>query len=258
MLTAITTLAHGFAAKRSRAFTLIELLVVIIIIGILATIGIPALKGFTNTNSLAAAHRQLLDDISFARQRAMAERSSVYLVFLPPQVARENWNSLNSDEKRALTNLINGQYTSYAFYSTRGLGDQPGSATKRYLSEWKSLPEGVFISTNKFNTNAINEIDLNKPLPFAKLFPFPLITSSNYTLPYIGFNYQGQMLHGKEDLYLTLTKGTVIFPRNDDGSMRIAPAEVIEMPKGNYTNNPAIRVDWLTGRPRTQPIPPRT
>jgi hypothetical protein len=28
------------------------------------------------------------------------------------------------------------------------------------------------------------------------------------------------------------------------------PAEVIETPRNNFTNNPAIRIDWLTGRAR--------
>src|ERR1700722_20253329 len=67
-----------------KAFTLLELLVVLVIMGILAAIGLPAIRGMSKSNAIAAADRQMLDDLAYARQRAIAEHTTVYMVFVPP------------------------------------------------------------------------------------------------------------------------------------------------------------------------------
>src|ERR1700739_94744 len=75
------------APRVSSAFTLLELLVVIVIIGLLATIGLPAIRGMTKSNAMVAADRQLLDDIAYARRLAIANHTSIYMVFVPPWIA---------------------------------------------------------------------------------------------------------------------------------------------------------------------------
>src|ERR1700759_5545996 len=83
---------HRVESGRAKlvAFTLLELLVVIAIIGLLAVLGLPAIRGMNKSNSINAADRQLLDDINYARQRAMADHTSVYVVFIPPSII--SWN----------------------------------------------------------------------------------------------------------------------------------------------------------------------
>src|ERR1044071_5835959 len=108
-----------------QGFSLIELLVVIAIIGILAAIAAPALKGLGGSNDIAAANRQLLDDLAFARLRAINERTTVYVVFASPEILHPSqpWNNAQRVQVAKLANL---QYTSYALFAKRMLGDQPG------------------------------------------------------------------------------------------------------------------------------------
>src|SRR5205814_1085725 len=108
------------------AFTLVELLVVIAIIGLLATIGLPALKGFGKGTGMAGAQRQLLQDLGLARLSAINGRTTVYMVFVPTNVSDRILAEKNEKVLRQLTNLISGQYTAYALLTKRSAGDQPG------------------------------------------------------------------------------------------------------------------------------------
>ncbi len=253
----------------SSAFTLLELLVVIGLIGILAGIGLNSLKGFGESNAIAAANRQLLDDLSFARLRAIYGRSTVYMVFVSPSIASQDFSALNADERKQVTNLLNGQYTSYALFSKRTVGDQPGQEHPRYLTDWRSLPDGVFVATNKYqplNTAAWQNWGTvsgrsNTNRPFAHdLIPFPTATNLPVLLPYMAFDFQGRLLSKSGDPMIPwrddeeiipLARGSIIYPETPAGALEFAAAEVIETPRGNSTNNPnRIHIDWLTGRAR--------
>ena len=243
------------------AFTLIELLVVMAIIGLLATIGLPALKGFGKGTGMAGAQRQLLDDLAFARLRAISGRTTIYMVFVPPGIMAHfadfnqvRFTSADRDRwSRQLTNLITGQYTAYALLTKRTVGDQPGQENPRYISEWKRLPQGILIATNKFNLMNPTQLISVPPLVAypddyrryfnTNAFPFPASRSPVWTLPYIGFNSQGQLLRGRDEL-IPLAEGSIFF--TGTGGYLTSP-DVSIKPPNNYTNH-FIRVNWLTSR----------
>ena len=109
------------------------MLVVIVIIGILAALGAPTLKGLRQANLVASANRQLLDDLSFARIRALSDRTTVYMVFIPTNiVAVLNSPALRPDERRIVSNLVLGQYSTYALLTLRTVGEV-GDSDDNYL-----------------------------------------------------------------------------------------------------------------------------
>ena len=250
---------------QSRAFTLLELLVVMAIVGFLAAMTLPHVGNFNRANSVASATRQLLDDVARARTRALANRSIVYMVFLPPY-----WNTVQTLEQELarpspqLTNLLGHQYAAYALLSQRTVGDQPGQHYAHYLTEWQTLPGGIYVWPGQFasqpipvpvnisTTNTFNGTTNSErvfPLP-TNSFPFPSINAgTSMNLPYIAFTPQGTLLTPTNQ-YIVLTRGSIIYPQLSNGVYTSLAGPILgEVPPGNETNNPCmIKIDWLTAR----------
>src|SRR5437879_6260700 len=209
--------------RRLAAFTLIELLVVMAIIALLATIGLPALKGFGKGTGMAGAQRQMLQDLGLARLSAINGRSTVYMVFVPTialdrlKVELSRGAAADPRALRQLTNLVSGQYSGYALLTKRTVGDQPGQEHPRYLSEWKRLPQGILIPPVKFDQKALNAdpalalfaVEYKRAFPTNAL-PFPTGKSPPWPLPYLAFNSQGQLASGRDEL-IPLAEGSVFF-----------------------------------------------
>ncbi len=241
------------------AFTLIELMVVMLIIGVLASITVPAMKGMGQANRSAAAHRQVLDDIAFARLRAINDRSPVYVVFAPINLVNIFASRSTDVERRQLTNILEAQFSSYALVSGRTVGDQPGRPTPRYLTEWKTLPDGLLFAPYKFGVSGANLVD-----PYSRTFmleplPFPNSRSQPLLLPCIGFNAQGRLIAQRDEI-VTLAKGSAFPVRTTAGTLALEPPDVQLNPPVNTSLSPVrqtntfqfVRINWLTGRARVE------
>src|SRR5271156_3856435 len=122
------------------------MLVVIAILGIIAGLAVPALKNLGKSDANLSAARQLLDDVGRARQLAIANRTTVYMVFVPTNfwgtLPNPWFNSLTPAAQAVATNLCDMQMTGYNFIANGAVGDQPGRHSWHYLAQWQSLPDG--------------------------------------------------------------------------------------------------------------------
>jgi len=253
------------------AFTLIELLVVISILGIIAALTVPALKNFGKSDVNISASRQLLDGVARARQLAISQRTTVYLVFVPtnfwmvsatfplPAGTFPNswWTSLTPAQQTAATNLCSDQLSGYNFVAYGAMGDQPGQHAWHYLAPWQTLPDGAFIALQKFaGTNTIQDPITFVQYPISQFaytntIPFPTDTATNGVwLPYLAFDYRGQLVSGRDE-YIPLAHGSVL-PAIDPNSkaLQFGNPDVMEVPSGNSTNIAynIVHIYPLTGR----------
>lgn len=269
--------------RRPRAgFTLIELIMVIAIIGVVTALALPVLSSFRKGDAMLAATRQMLDAVSRARQLAIGQHTTVYLVFAPPTLWADPFYAnpaLTAAERQTASNVLDHQLIGYAFVSLRTVGDQPGQRTPRYLSSWQTLPESSFVAPWKFSL-APNQQFQFAPIPDqpGRIFvvrgfeyandadgptiPFPSAEIASRVppvgpyavLPYIAFDYLGRLVSGRDE-YIPLAHGSVLEARDPNTKAYLGrPPSVLETPPGNSTNISfnLIHIDWLTGRPRLE------
>lgn len=258
---------------RTHGFTILELMVVLAIIGFIAALALPHVAGFNRANAVNAATRQLMDDIALARQKAMASRSTVYMVFVPPAFYTQNPQFISHQGMgnetlqfaQQTNGMLNRQYTSYALLALRSIGDQPGRHYPHYLTDWRTLPEGIYISPFMFASNLppnnytwvyttntlLGTYTTNVVYDFSwASVPFPSVEyGTNYWLPYIGFTPEGTLTSTYTNQYIMLTRGSVFYPETSNGVYLAQAPLLSETPPGNSTNNPCLlQIDWLTSR----------
>lgn len=244
----------------SRAFTVLELLIVLAIIGLVMALSLPHLGGMRQSNIMASANRQLSDDLALARQRAISGRSTVYVLFMGG--VQPNPGVLTPAQQER---LLRRQFTSYALFAERTVGDQPGRPTARYLTPWKDLPEGVFIAKDKFlNDYVVDLYGTNKQAQVkvfdVRDFPYPSGTNAN-TLPfyYVGFDPQGRLIStASQDgtCIIPLARGSITHSRGPGGlpsGLIWDVADARESPLGNsIANYNHVVIDGLLGRTKVE------
>jgi prepilin-type N-terminal cleavage/methylation domain-containing protein len=268
----VTRRACRAGAARRRAFSLIEMLVVLAIMGIMAALAVPALKNFGHADAMIAADQQMLTDVARARQLAISQRTTVYMVFVPTNFWA-NITGLTPAQQTALINLCNYQLTGYTFIAYGALGDQPGQHQWHYLASWQQLPDGTFIAQQKFNSQSsppsyttitpfyIPAFNPNIPIygfP-TNAIPFPTVDSPLLSLPCLAFNYLGQLTFDGQNVanrheYIPLARG-IVAPAADPATkaFQLNAPQVVENPPGNSTNiYNLIDIDPLTGRATLQ------
>ena len=243
-----------------RAFTLLELLVVLAVIGTIATLTLPALKGLGQSNLTSAAAQQVVDDLALARRLAISGRTDVSMVFVAT-----NWigvinSNLPPAVKAELSDMITYQYTGYALHTSRSVGDQPGQTRGgRYLTEWKKLPEGMLIAPEKLTgttTAVTNEYARPHEWSTTPIFiEFPHDNSFiAVALRAVTFNSSGRLVNpsgvfaAPRDEIVALARGSIFFQRDADGNL-LPSAPEVNLSSTNYNY---IRIDAITGRAKVE------
>ena len=111
--------------RRDGGFTLIELVAVLVIVAVLAAVAVPTLDAIGGTRATMAA-KQLLRDLTFARQRAVATGTVTWVVF---DTAAETWSILTEDPDnpgRAGATLMSDPATGRSYTQTLGAGSFVG------------------------------------------------------------------------------------------------------------------------------------
>ena len=123
---------------------MVELLVVISIMLLVLKLLLPSLKGLMGGTAHSMARGQLIGDLNSARTLALRNGSPVYVVFMPlkDKVIMDNENEKETYLTGEGNSLLAEQSISYAIYAEFLPGDQPSDPSKRWLTDWKRLPQG--------------------------------------------------------------------------------------------------------------------
>ncbi len=265
---------------------------VLAIIGALAAVTVPAFKGFGQSNSFTTGQRQMIDDLGFARQVAIKSRSTVYVLFAPTNAHLQQplflslnattYGSFPREALSTLTNVVLGQYASYALYAQRKVGEQPGVDRPRYITEWKTLPQGVIFPKEMFlGADPAVKLPVEKRVQHLaqRGFPFPVVLKDQLLteqmtlwggpdklpqLPFIAFDPTGRIsdqtyagLQGPKgeailpgaDVVIGVAPGSVLMQRDTNSVVMLGGGDVVEAPRFGYTNG-LIRISYYTGRAR--------
>jgi len=211
---------RGLTPRRpAAAFTLVELLAVIGIMGLLAAVGVPALKGLTGSGGRKQALSQLMGAIEIARNTAISTGTNAAVIFPDSTFA-------------------SGDAYKYRSMAVVAWNATNSSNAATMVGSWIVLPQGVAFFPNSLkSTNLPNATNISVRI---------LTASNNASFPGIVFQPDGGL---SEDFSIKPTNGISFFEGTVTGTTT--------NPTSKMTNFETVRLTRYTGRalPTLAPAP---
>jgi len=210
-------------SERSRAaFTLVELLAVIGIMGLLAAVGVPALKGLTGSGGRKQALSQLMGALEIARNTAISSGTNAAVIF-PDSTSDSVFGGVQNPYRYRSMAVVAWNATNSATAATM-------------VGSWIVLPQGV-----AFFPNSISALPQTSNISVQIL-----TTTTSGTFPGICFQSDGGLDEGQSPLP---TNGIAFFEGTVTGTTTNGTSKM--------TNFETVRLTRYTGRtiPTLAPAP---
>ena len=209
--------------RESSAFTLVELMAVIGIIGLLAAVGVPALKGLTGSGGRKQALSQVMGALEIARNTAINNRTNAAVIF-----PDSTFTSGDAYKYRSMA------VVSY-FDNTIATNTNSNIPFEKLVSSWIVLPQGIsFLPAYLKTTTTTNMIPVTANIRIP-----PKTNSVTIICPGIVFQSDGGLFETNS----IPVAGVAFF----EGSVTSAGAT---NPTSKTTNFETVRLTRYSGRTR--------
>ena len=215
------------------AFTLVELLAVVGIMGLLAAVGVPALKGLTGSGGRKQALSQVISALEIARNTAISTGTNAAVIF-----PHDGFTATGVDP--APYKFRSMAIVSY-FDTTIATNTNSNISYEKLVSSWIVLPQGISFLPAYLKTNTTtNMISVT-----AKIRIPPKTSDTTITCPGIIFQSDGGLLDGATNSIA----GVAFFEGTVNGTTT--------NPTSKMTNFETVRLTRYTGRtsPTLAPAP---